>query len=98
MAGKNAMKISLTTLSRRRDDVLDALKRNERISVSDGNEVVALLLPAGADKADIPLPRTAAQGLWADRDDIVDPTAWVREQREIRRRKRIFRRRVAGDD
>lgn len=35
------MKISLATLSKRQDDVLDALKRNEKISISHNGQVVA---------------------------------------------------------
>ncbi|MDR1534966.1 MAG: hypothetical protein LBU64_07705 [Planctomycetota bacterium] len=42
------MKISLATLSKRHDAVLDALKRNEKISISHNGQVVAVLQPPEA--------------------------------------------------
>lgn len=39
------MKISLTTLSKRQNDVLDALNRKEKISISHNGQVVAVLQP-----------------------------------------------------
>ncbi len=79
------MKISLATISKRRDDVLDALKRDERISISHNGRVVAVLRsPETGEKRERML-NTPAFGMWADRDDMADPNEWRRTLRKKRR-------------
>lgn len=79
------MKISLITLSKRQDDVLDALKRNEKISVSHNGQVVAVLQPLEIDRKRERMLNTPAFGMWADRDDMADPNEWRRSLRKSRR-------------
>lgn len=74
------MRVALNTLSKRQDAVLEALSRNEKISVSHAGKVVATLQPQGVTpekkkRADIPF-----FGMWADRKDMDDPTAWRQEE------------------
>jgi hypothetical protein len=77
------MKISLTTVSKRQDDVLDALSRNEKISVSHNGRVVAVLQSPEAGEKRERMLNTPAFGMWADRDDMADPNEW---RRTLRRR------------
>ncbi len=81
------MEIILNVFGGQRKAVLAALRKKETIPVIDGGKVVAVLQPPPV--ADI--PRTKAFGMWADREEIADPTAWVHEQRGIRRRRRSAR-------
>jgi antitoxin (DNA-binding transcriptional repressor) of toxin-antitoxin stability system len=79
------MKISLTTLSKRQEDVLSALKRNEKISISHNGQMVAVLQPPGTGSKRERKLDTPAFGMWADRDDMVDPNEWRRSLRKKRR-------------
>lgn len=79
------MKISLATVSKRQDDVLDALERSERISISHNGRVVAVLHAPGMDGKRGRMLATPAFGMWADRDDMADPDEWRRSLSEKRR-------------
>lgn len=83
------MKISLTTLSKRQDDVLAELKRNKKISVSHNGQVVAVLQPLEVNEKRERMLNTPAFGMWADRDDMADPNEWRRNLRKKRRDNRI---------
>ena len=89
------MKISLATLSKRQDDVLDALKQNKHISVSHNGHVVAVLQPPRTDAKRERMLSTPAFGMWADRDDMADPNEWRRSLR--RNRRAALARRTGGD-
>ena len=82
------MQISLAALSRRQDTVLEALKRNENISVSHQGKVVAVLYASTTDVARERMLRTPAFGMWAERDDMADPNEWRRDLRRKRRDRR----------
>ena len=81
------MEIVLNALGGQKKAVLAALRKNEPIPVTDGGKVIAVLQPFAVPE----IPRTKAFGMWADREEIADAAAWVREQRGIRRRKRSAR-------
>jgi len=82
------MRISLSTLSSRQETVLEALQRNENISVSHQGRVVAVLRPSVADAAKERMLKTPAFGMWADRTDMADPNQWRRGRRQKRRDRR----------
>jgi antitoxin (DNA-binding transcriptional repressor) of toxin-antitoxin stability system len=79
------MKISITTVSKRQDDVLDALKRNEKIAISHNGQVAAVLQPPESGKKLERALTAPAFGMWSDRDDMADPTEWRRSLRQKRR-------------
>jgi len=82
------MKIALSTLSSRQETILEALGRNENISISHQGKVVAVLRPPAADTVRERMLRTPAFGMWADRDDMADPNEWRRALRRKRRDRR----------
>jgi antitoxin (DNA-binding transcriptional repressor) of toxin-antitoxin stability system len=82
------MRISLSTLSSRQETVLEALKRQENISVSHQGRVVAVLRPSVANADQERMMQTPAFGMWADRDDMADPNQWRRSRRQKRRDRR----------
>ncbi len=82
------MKIALGTLSKRQGAVLEALERNEEISVSYEGKVVATLQPQGSPAKKRKQTANPFFGMWADREDMDDPAEWRqsewRKQRESR--------------
>lgn len=80
------MKASIVDLRYRMKDVLRAIDRGETVTVLHRGKEKARLVPlekAGRGE----LPKAEDQpifGMWKDRDDMADPTAWVRKLREPR--------------
>lgn len=74
-----------TVLDMRRNPkkILDAIARNETVTLSHRGKAVARILPIGSEHggrvADHP-----AFGMWAQRDDLSDPADWVRQLRTSR--------------
>lgn len=84
------MDISVKTLGKRLPEVMEALDKNERVVLSHEGKEIALLQPVAGIEDEIQRIRNhPAVGMWADRNDMKDPAAWVREKRN-RRRERIF--------
>ena len=80
------MNISVKTLSKRLPEIMEALDKNERVVLSHEGKEIALLQPVSYIENEIQRIRNhPAVGMWADRDDMKDPTAWVRERRSRRR-------------
>ena len=66
-------------------DVLEALDRNETVTILYRGKEKAMLVPAGGRKsARAPVASHPAFGMWADRDDLADVAASVRRIREGR--------------
>lgn len=79
------MDISVKTLSKRLPDVLAALEKNERVVLSNDGEDVALLQPLSASDRELKrLTSSPLFGMWADREDVADPSEWVRSIRKSR--------------
>ncbi|MBI2421229.1 MAG: type II toxin-antitoxin system prevent-host-death family antitoxin [Candidatus Hydrogenedentes bacterium] len=74
-----------TVLDMRRDPkkILDAIARNETVTLSYRGKPIARIEPLHQTErcgaADHP-----AFGMWADREDLTDPSAFVRELRKGR--------------
>ena len=81
-----AMKASLVDLRRRSRDIIRALERNESVTVFYRGKPKAIMRPlSGQGEA----PRMTAQehpafGLWADREDLKNVAARVRQLRRGR--------------
>ena len=77
--------MNATVLDMRRNPkkILDAIARNETVTLSHRGKPVARIEPIESSErgraADHP-----AFGMWADRADMADPSAYVREMRQGR--------------
>jgi len=81
------MKATVLDLRRRMPEVLQALDRNERVTILYRGQERAILVPAGGQTAN-GAPTKASQhpafGMWADRDDLDEVAAHVRALRQGR--------------
>lgn len=84
------MNIAVKTLNKRLSEVMEALDKNERVVLSHEGKAFALLQPVlGIEDEVQRLLADPGFGMWADREDMKDPSAWVSERRK-RRRERLF--------
>ena len=77
------MKATVLDMRREPKKILDAIARNETVTLTHRGKPVARIEPIEGAKrrsaADHP-----AVGMWADRSDMKDPSAYVRELRKGR--------------
>ncbi len=66
-------------------EVLAAIDRGETITLTYRGKTKALIVPATeAARPRMRVREHPAFGMWKDRDDMKDPSAWVRELRRER--------------
>lgn len=63
------MKASILDLRRRMQDVLKALERNEKVTLTHRGVARGVIYPSGSRSAK-PVSDHAAFGMWRDRDDM----------------------------
>jgi len=77
------MKATVLDMRRNPKKILDAIARNETVTLSHRGKPVARIEPIGGTQrcsaADHP-----AFGMWAHRTDMIDPSAYVRDIRKGR--------------
>ena len=78
------MKASILDLRRRMREVLEALERNESVTVLYRGKAKAILKPVSARDEHARTADHPAFGMWADRQDFDDVTATVRRIRRGR--------------
>jgi antitoxin (DNA-binding transcriptional repressor) of toxin-antitoxin stability system len=79
------MKASIVDLRYRMKDVLRAIDRGETVTVLYRGKEKAKLIPGnGAKKPKMDIRDHPFFGMWADREDMKDPAAYVRKIREPR--------------
>jgi antitoxin (DNA-binding transcriptional repressor) of toxin-antitoxin stability system len=80
------MKASFVDLRKKSAEIIQALDRNEKITILYRGRPKAIMQPiAGQENAPaVKAKDHPAFGLWADRDDLKDVTAHVRELRKGR--------------
>lgn len=84
------MNVSVKTLGKRFSEVQAALAKNEKVVLSHEGKDVALLQPVFDVEAEIErISKLPAVGMWDDREDMKDPSEWVRKQRRSRH-ERLF--------
>lgn len=81
------MKLTLLDLRRDPEKILTALERNEPIVLSHRGKAIARIVPLEESDRCRPSEHEAF-GMWADREDMKDPSAWVAELRKGRFRDR----------
>lgn len=77
------MEATILDMRRNPKKILEAIERNESVTLTRRGKSVARIEPIGGGKR----PSAAeheAFGMWADRDDMTDPSAYVREMRKGR--------------
>ena len=80
------MKASFVDLRKKSSEIIQALHRNEQVTVLYRGKPAAIMHPI-AGEAGQPVPKAADHagfGLWADRDDTQDVAAHVHELRKGR--------------
>jgi antitoxin (DNA-binding transcriptional repressor) of toxin-antitoxin stability system len=78
------MKANIVDLRYRMKDVLRAIDRGETVTVLYRGKERARLMPIAARKRKASVGDDPAFGMWADREDMADPAAYVRKIREPR--------------
>lgn len=84
------MKATVLDLRRRMPEVLQALDRNERVTILYRGQERAVLVPAGGEAGNgkpakpVKASQHPAFGMWADRDDLDGVSAHVRTLRQGR--------------
>ena len=79
------MEASILDLRKNMKKVMSALERNERVTLTRRRRKMAVIVPAGEKQArKIKAADHAAFGMWADREDMQDVSAYVRELRKPR--------------
>jgi antitoxin (DNA-binding transcriptional repressor) of toxin-antitoxin stability system len=78
--------MKMTFLELRRDPakLMEALERNEEVTLSRRGRVVARVIPSGQPAASADVKNHPAFGMWADRRETADPAAYVRSLRKGR--------------
>jgi antitoxin (DNA-binding transcriptional repressor) of toxin-antitoxin stability system len=80
-----AMKVSAKELRQKTRLVLDAVERGEEVTITYRGRARAQILRL--DNGQQPAESASENelfGLWADRDDLIDPPGWVRALRKSR--------------
>ena len=77
------MKVTIADLRYRMKDVLGAIDRGESVTVLYRGKEKARLVPIAAKSAVSKPSDHPACGMWADREDMADPAAYVRKIRRI---------------
>ena len=77
------MKATLLDMRRNPKKILDAIARNETVTLTNRGKPVASIEPI-KDSQRPSASEHKAFGMWSDRDDMTDPSAYVRELRKGR--------------
>ena len=80
------MKASFVDLRKKSREVIRALKRNERVTVLYRGKPAAVMHPIAGERGEAAVKAEdhPAFGIWADREDLKDVTAHVRQLRKGR--------------
>jgi len=79
------MRASVVDLRHKMKEILQALARNEPVTITYHGTDRAVMLPLGRAEQDRkPFRDSPAFGMWKDRDEMKDVTAWLRAIRRGR--------------
>ena len=78
------MKATVLDMRRNPKKILDAIARNERVSLSMRGKEIAEIVPKHETDSASSIAEAPAVGMWAGRDDMTDPSAYVRNLRKGR--------------
>ena len=77
------MKATLLDMRRNPKKILEAIERNERVTLTNRGKAVARIEPLRNSERPS-MKDQEAFGMWADRSDMADPAAYVRTLRKGR--------------
>ncbi len=78
------MKATVLDMRRNPRKILDAVKRNEKVTLSERGREVAKIIPSKNGGNDESVADDPAVGMWADRKEFQNPPDYVRELRKGR--------------
>ncbi|MGF1572968.1 MAG: hypothetical protein ACFCU1_07835 [Sumerlaeia bacterium] len=78
------MKITFLELRRDPKKLLDALERNEQITLSRRGNIVAQVIPTPHQSKEVKVTQNPAFGMWAEDKETENPTQNVRNIRRSR--------------
>ena len=79
------MNATVLDLRKNMKDVLAALDRNEKVTLTYRGKKKGVIIPCGSETTEkIPMKEHPAFGMWADRDDMEDVHAYIRKIRKGR--------------
>jgi prevent-host-death family protein len=78
------MKATVLDLRRNPGRILEAIARNETVTLSKRGREIALIVPKKEAKGPLSLKDSPAFGLWKNRSDMDDPAKYVRQMRKGR--------------
>jgi antitoxin (DNA-binding transcriptional repressor) of toxin-antitoxin stability system len=78
------MKASIVDLRYRMKDVLRAIDRGETVTVLYRGREKARLVPIKAKRDEFRPSDHPACGMWADREDLADPVAYIQKARNAK--------------
>ena len=79
------MKATIVDLRYRMKDVLSAVERGETVTVTYRGKPKARIVPISEKRKVHDITKDPAFGMWKDREDMKNPSAWVRKLRLGRR-------------
>ena len=77
------MEASVLDLRKKMSEVMSAIDRHERVTLTHRGRPRAIILPI-TEKKKVKVSELKAFGMWADRDDMSDPVSFVEKLREPR--------------
>lgn len=75
------MKATVTDLRRNLGKILEAIERSETVTLSKRGREIAVIVPKNRAKDKVSIRDNPAFGMWKDRSDMADPSAYVRQMR-----------------
>jgi len=77
------MKATLSNMRRNPAKIIEAIERNETVTLYSRGREIASIVPKKAKEV-LSLASSPAFGMWRDRKDLDDPVEYVRRQRNGR--------------
>jgi len=78
------MKATLLDLRRNLGKILEAIERNETVTLSNRGREIAYIVPKKVASQEWTIREEPAFGMWKNREDMADPAEYVREMRKGR--------------
>lgn len=78
------VKITLLEMRRNPGKIVEAIERNETVTLSKRGKDIARIVPLARTASKLSLRDDPAVGIWDDRSDMTNPTAYVRNARKPR--------------